>query len=415
MITMIKNIKLTNRIFVAFGIIMILSLFPYCKSQDSVTTLSQQEQLDAYRQDIVFDQAISCKDPLAYVPDTNSFVKEIRINVHFLNSEDSIHGLDEEKGKWTMKFLVHNANKRLRNNHKMNLPAGNTTPNINPKYQYVLTPVANDEGYFWHYDDELCYFINKGKARNNYSRNVINKYEIGEDSIINIFVMPHHKDSVKKASYKPLGTGIALGGSLKMAGIVENHEKPWLFATLLNHELGHIFNLRHSWNSNDGCDDTPKNPNCWGKSDKEGCEGPVSNNLMDYNASQMAISPCQIGTVHKSFTRLNSKNRKYIIPRWCERDDSKLLTIFEDTHWYGERDVDADIHIQDGVSLTIHCRLSIPHGGEIVIHPGGELRINEGARLHNSCGDLWSGIRILKAGKKEGQLIISQQATIENI
>lgn len=403
-------------LYISLFLLLILFLLPYCKSKNLISSITSYDQLDQYRQDIVFVQELSCSDVLSYIPDENLSEKQIRINIQFMNSEDSLHGFNEEKGKWYMKFLIHNANKRLRQNHKMNLPEGNDTPNLAPKYQYVLTSINEDDGYFWNYDDELYYFVNKGKNRNNYDKEVIEKYEIGGDSIINIFVMPHHRDSLNSKTYKTHGTGIALGNSLKIAGLVEDKEKPWAYATLLNHEIGHIFGLRHTWSYNDGCDDTPKNPNCWQETkNKKGCEGPISNNLMDYNNSQMAISPCQLGIVHRSLTMKSSKYRKYVKEAWCHLDTATRISITDNIEWSGERDMTSDIHIMDGGTLTVHCRMSIPPGGEIVIHPGGKLQVNESALIHNDCGLTWKGIRLLKDGNREGQLIISQSAVIEDI
>ena len=359
---------------------------------------------------------MGCNDPLAYVPDEHTIDQVVRINVHFMCSEDNEVGFKDKKGREYMYYLIKNANKRLRENHKMELPVNNKTPNLQPQYQYRLTgdQKEKEDGYYWHNDDELYYFINKGKNRNNYSRDVIEKYENGGDSILNIFVMPHHPDSVISKSYKPFGTGIALGNSLKIAGLVEHPEKPWEYATLLNHEVGHIFGLSHTWSSNDGCDDTPKHPNCWFPDGKNGCEGPTSNNMMDYNHSQMAITPCQLGIVHKNFARLDGKVRKFLVPQWCNLDPSSRILIQEDTHWYGGRDVNHHITIASGASLYIHCRLSMPKAGQIIVEPGGKLVVND-AKIHNSCGDQWNGIKLLKHGSKQGQLEITGKSTIENI
>ena len=56
------------------------------------------------------------------------------------------------------------------------------------------------------------------------------------------------------------------------------------------HELGHSLGLLHTWNQDDGCDDTPRNAGCWGDT--------CSNNMMDYNASQSALTACQLGIIH---------------------------------------------------------------------------------------------------------------------
>lgn len=78
----------------------------------------------------------------------------------------------------------------------------------------------------------------------------------------------------------------------------------------MNHEIGHIFSLIHTWNSIDGCDDTPRGPvingvesQCfnWSSDPNNACNNwsNVSNNVMDYNNWQSSYTPCQIGRIHE--------------------------------------------------------------------------------------------------------------------
>jgi len=329
-----------------------------------------------------------------------------------MNSMDGKHNYDEVEATDYVNQLLRNANLRLKSNHKMNLPLGNDTENCSPHYQYILHKGKSGKGIYHHYDNELCFFANKGKHRNNYDIAVIEKYGIDLDSVINIFAMPHIPKKLREKNYKANRTGVALGNGLKIAGLFETKKKPWEVATLLNHEVGHILGLRHTWNSNDGCEDTPRHPNCWSNTGDGNCEL-ASNNAMDYNNSQMAWTPCQLGTIHKSFNQLQSSQRKLLISNWCDKASSPLV-ITRDINWLQALDINQDIIIKSGHSLTIACRVHMAVNTSITIEPGATLMLN-GARLHNDCGGLWNGIHIMSRKKSEGKLIVSFDTIVEHI
>lgn len=396
-----------------------LTLFAVCILFLNVNCSSSKQTILVTSLDNFFSKELtpenSCSDPELYSPcligDYTS-TKFIRVNFHFMNSEDESSNYNPDKGNEVVRQLLKNANLRLRSNEKMNLPIGNDTPVCSPDYQYIIQSDHGDDGVFYHYDDELCFFANKGKHRNNYDEAVIAKYSVGLDSVINIFIMPHIPVKMREKTYTVTSTGVALGTALKIAGLYETNKKPWEVATLLNHEIGHILGLRHSWRMNDKCADTPMHSNCWSSSGKGKCKV-ASNNVMDYNNSQMAWSPCQLGIIHKSFNKLESSQRKLLIPNWCEKSATPII-IDQDLSWNQALDVNQDIIISSGASLIISCRLHMAGNTSITIEPHGQLILN-GAYIHNDCGELWNGIKIVSVRNDKGVLKATTESTIENI
>ena len=368
-----------------------------------------------------------CYNKENYLVDTNHLdhfpMRYIRVNFHWMNSEDGSQNIPESEVHEYSKKVLHAMNYALENNKKMWLPHDNDTPVHPINIQYVLTgrpDDPSDDGVYYHYDDSLYYYVHiRKKDANLFTRDVFNKYGVQMDTVLNLFLMPHHPDSVASKTYPAESVGVALRNAVKVAAVWKpGYERDrnifWSYRGVINHEVGHILGLSHAWTKSDGCDDTPVHRNrCWNRS-QPGCDTLTSNNMMDYCALQLAWTPCQIAKVHSRLLDKRGSSRKFLIPTWCTLSEEKSILISDSIVWPCMKDLEGNLTIDSGAQLTIHCRVSMPIGSKIIIRPGGKL-ILDGGQLHQDCNGKWQGIIIEKQANEEGIFEIKNQGVVEDV
>lgn len=379
----------------------------------------------------------TCRDFANYAPDSlhpsHTPIRYIRLNFHFINSQDSSHNFSVSEGIRYAKSLVYYANEKLRNNKKMFLPQGNKTPVLPTRYQYILAGVVGDtqdKGVYFHYDDELCVFDAKNTKSNHpqslYSADHFEKYGVRKGEVINVFILDQKPEQL--FNNQTIMDGVGTPRWVKIASphqILKKHfidlgsplEQVLRFAAnLLNHELGHSLGLSHTWVENDGCEDTPTHANLWTSNRplKSPSENGMSNNVMDNNAYRAAFTPCQLGKIHYNLAREGSQERAMLAPTWCDYKAEATITIQNgaDIFWNNSKDLEGDLVVETGGKLTIQCLVHLPKGAKIVVKVGGEL-VLDGCTLTNRCGDRWQGIAIVKKGNSTGKVVSKNKAVIK--
>lgn len=357
-------------------------------------------------------------------------IKYVKLSFHFFNDSNQPNFSPYEASMYA-NDLVRYSNEKLANNQPMNLPLGNNTPLFPIRYRYIIgaDSITNKEAVYYHTDNEVAYMNKKNNSRNIFWNAPYEKYGIKTDNAIDVFMLEHPKDSVGSPTYKASMDGIGEGNWMKIVGAYQhsldsfveeygNKKRKWAeqYVGLFNHEAGHVVGLPHTWQYNDGCDDTPKHSNCWNYTETEPCNREVSNNMMDYNAYQNSLTPCQIGKVNFNLLDRHSSIRKYLQNNWCNPQKMNDITIPKNTviEWQCNKEVEGNILLKENSILKIYCALSMPKNSSIKVYPGAKL-ILDGCKIYNECSFIWEGIEILSAENKKGGVELLNGAIIENI
>lgn len=291
-----------------------------------------------------------------YIPDANTPVKYLRVNVHFMLLEQGTTGYPgnftaSNDGNNNLYYtgydyandLINMANYRLSLNTQMNMEPGNNTAVLPRQYRYVLNGVffhEDNDYYYFPVDPPLNYWVNTGEA-------------------VNVF-LDHTCNNCGGQGHAVM-TGnryVTISGAWQ--GYLGNDPPTalWINAQTLNHEIGHNLSLFHTMLTNSGicnnsqedyCSDTPTrgyiitnygfDPCCgWGGGTN------CTNNMMDYSGED-AITPLQLGRIHWTI-----ENEMYQYKTCYYTRNSENITNFTDNMAY----IAKNIQIPSGSNIVVN-------------------------------------------------------------
>ncbi len=358
-------------------------LCPGCRSYTVVSHLNAVEIVD---DEILRLSDNNSGDP-TYLRDIVN--REMAVRFHIINTPyDSVNYSFEESHRMVTE-LLDAANKRLAMNASMSLFETDPPEVLDTRIKLLRADLSSRNlPLITFHTIQDGYYIKKGKTANRFDEAIVQQCVPPGDSVINVLIMSFDPEQLM-SGYQPLETtGVALSNNIKLAGLYQSGQQGWAYAGLLNHEIGHVLSLRHTWSGNDGCDDTPRHDNCWISAGDKKC----SNNLMDYNAHQSAITPCQVARMHQVLSRPGSRQRAVLEPEWCDRNAIRELRIEKDELWIWPRDLDANVVVTSGNTLHIATSVSMPARASIRVENNARLLLS-GATLYQACGRKWQGIR----------------------
>jgi len=230
-------------------------------------------------------------------------------------------------------------------------------------------------------------------------------------------------------------SGFGYQGYLHMAGyymhLVNNGYGSWTWRLPghLNHEMSHACGLIHNFHGGpdgyqgDDCDDN----------DPEGLPCPIqasSNNYMDYfpggynsGNPDPGFSVCQLGRMHYRLDGNTGTIHRVVLKDHCAYDPTAAMTVTGDHLWTSSKKLKGDLIITPGSTLSVKCRVHIPHGGKVVVKQGGRLIIDEG-QFTNLCDQFWGGIEVWGNSNEhqypsdhpthQGLLVLKNGAVIEH-
>lgn len=189
----------------------------------------------------------------------------------------------------------------------------------------------------------------------------------------------------------------------------------WWFSAHVAHEIGHSFDLWHTYNVNWNQNCNPANvdfltdvydinvssgPNppyaCAGCSVCINVVHANNNNLMGGSGgNEFHISALQSGIIHRTCALKNRYNVGYDMRSHVTGYSVVPYEVTTDETWDFSMKMYQDLVVKSGVTLTIQCELLFVPEAKVIVEPGAKLIIDGGTLTNEKYfNDFWQGIQV---------------------
>jgi len=367
-----------------------------------------------------------------FIPSTGSsldFIKTVHISFHIWNRSDGTGNLtDSPYNRNRLRQIINFVNQHYTYNPAQASPPSYAVGGLTD----CRIRVEIDSIYFYNdqTSDSSLYYCPNSSDHNILLDNYLQNNHPAHTGSLNIHLSGGYYTGA--GGYSHSGSILSFSRTDPAMDTSEDHD--YWFSQHWAHELGHSFDLWHTYNVGwqQNCL-TTNSDFLWDVYDttttcSTACDvcllpiGPSNNNLMG-GAEANFISNLQMGIMQRSTILENFHNTGYDVRNYVTGYNANPLQITSNQTWDFSVKMYQDVLVKSGNTLTITCEVQFVPEAKIIVEPNAKLIVDGGVLTNEHYyNDRWNGIYVTGNSTASqslnptlfGTVILKNGATIEH-